>query len=567
MSRVSHPEPLLAAFPLHLRLDRAGRVRHVSDPAARLLGCRSGEPLWERLELVRPRRDAPPADPAALEGRVVLVARRDRPEARLRGQVIPVDGATRLLVGSPAVRDLHTLGELGLSARDLPPHDATADLLTSVAAQRQTLRELERTVGALREAQGDLARRNQELAEALRVRERLETRLVERGKLEALGELVGGITHDYNNLLTAILGHAEWGRDETADRRARDAFQDILEAGERAAGLTRRLLAFARGGAVSPGVTDLSMALPELGTLLDRLLPAGIHLLVEAERDGLPVPLDPTALEQVVLNLVFNARDAMPEGGAITVRAGAQALDAARAQGLQIPPGRYVRLQVRDQGTGIPPELRDRLFEPFFTTKGPGRGTGLGLSTVWGVVREVEGTVEVASTEGLGSTFTVWLPEAQPVEVDRRPARSAESAAPARSASILLVEDEASVRRVVARLLSRAGHRVVPVGDTASARQAFDLGMDLVVTDLTLPDGDGLDVADHVRGQTGGSVPVVVMTGFHRHPDLGRRVREGEVRLLPKPFDRERLIRTVEAALAGAEPPSLPSVWDRSLEL
>jgi CheY-like chemotaxis protein len=362
--------------------------------------------------------------------------------------------------------------------------------------------------------------------------------------------LAGGVAHDFNNLLTVILGNAALvdAALATGDPR-REEIDQIKIAAERAERLTRQLLAFARKQVIAPVPLDLSEVVRGTQKLLQRVLGEDVRLVTQLA-PGLPaVRADPGQLEQVIMNLAVNARDAMPRGGTLTIetRGGpgcAAAVDGAAA-------GPWVQLLVRDSGTGMSEEVKAHLFEPFFTTKRPGQGTGLGLATVHGAVGQAGGHVHVESEVGRGTAVTVCLPVTADAAV--RAEQPAAGSARGREA-VLVVEDDAQVRRVTMRTLERAGYRVVGAGDAAEALDRFREGavaFDLVVTDVIMPGLSGRAlVAELERLRPG--IRALYVSGYTRDALASRDVADEGIHFLPKPFTPATLLDRVREVLAAA---------------
>jgi PAS domain S-box-containing protein len=375
----------------------------------------------------------------------------------------------------------------------------------------------------------------------------LQEQLLQAQKLESVGRLAGGIAHDFNNLLTVLLGSAELLHDDLAGGPAadRELVEEIQSAGERARALTRQLLAFARRQVVAPVPLDLGEVVRGSEKLLRRLIGESIELSISAEPGLWPVRCDPGYVEQVVMNLAVNARDAMPNGGRLS-------LETANLPGNAAEEGDRVRLVVRDTGVGMSAEVKARLFEPFFTTKPVGQGTGLGLATVYGIVAQSGGRISVSSEPGQGAAFELLFPRhvagdpATAVAAD--PARGAERG----SGTILLVEDDRAVRRTAARALRRAGYRVVEAGDAAAALEASAdpaLALDLLVVDVGLPRVKGTRVAEAIR-RSRPQLPILLVSG-HVEEDADRgEVAEAGARFLPKPFTPSALLERVRTLLA-----------------
>ncbi len=369
---------------------------------------------------------------------------------------------------------------------------------------------------------------------------RLEEQFLQAQKLEAVGRLAGGVAHDFNNLLTVILSCTELLQDQ-AQGQAAEYVGEILLAAERARGLTRQLLAFARKGVVAPGPVDLTAQVRASERILRRLVGEDVQVKVDLQAPLWPVYCDAGQLDQVLLNLVVNARDAMPGGGTLTITT--------RDVPGQSGAPDQVSLVVKDTGVGLSPEVRQHLFEPFFTTKPSGKGTGLGLATVHGIVQQHGGRLQVESVPGQGAAFEVLLPrshvravalEAGP-EAPRSPAQE----------RILLVEDEPMVRHLAENALLGAGYRVVPAADGESARRLLgdpELDLDLVVTDVVLPGADGLKVAEYAR-QERPAIPVLFTSGYPADRLSSGGVLGADIDFLPKPFTPRLLLQRVRAAL------------------
>jgi PAS domain S-box-containing protein len=370
-------------------------------------------------------------------------------------------------------------------------------------------------------------------------------------KMEAIGQLAGGIAHDFNNHLTVILGHGEGLRASLPPGSEQAAEVDaILAAVERSAALTQQLLAFARRQAVDVRLLDLGAVVRGMLDMLRRLLPERIELAVELAPALPPVLADRGQMEQVVLNLLLNARDAIEGGGRIRLETavGPQPTKLP-GQAAPAPSERHVLLRVSDDGHGMDDAVRRRIFEPFFTTKPAGRGTGLGLSTVHGIVHQSGGAIEVESQPGRGTRISVYLPEAAPSELARpAPARPAEGTQ-AGSGSVLLVEDEASVRRLSRRALEAAGFRVLEAED---GRRALELvaeaAPDVVVSDIVMPGMSGLELADRIAERYP-EVPVLFVSGYADEAVESRPLRSAGRDLLWKPFRPQQLVDRVRQLL------------------
>ncbi len=381
-------------------------------------------------------------------------------------------------------------------------------------------------------------------------REQLEERLRQAHKLEALGKLAGGVAHDFNNVLMVILGNVA-----LMNRRApASELQQIESAASSAAGLTRQLLAFGRRALIEPTVLDLGVVLRESVEMVRRIIGERITVEHSIPEAPLAARLDRAQIEQVLLNLATNARDAMPDGGALRIEL--EALTLSRGQGV-LPPdgaeGRYVCIRVSDEGTGMDEATRARIFEPFFTTKAKGHGTGLGLSSVFGSVSQAGGFIRVCSEPGHGTRFELFFPRADESELTRTKDRISDAPARRGRERVLLVEDDEGVRAVVTLILSEAGYDVTQAGSLREARSVWQhLGppIALVIVDVVLPDGRGLDLASELRAERPG-LPLLCMSGY-AETEHGASALEDLARL-QKPFGADELLGKVRAAIeAGA---------------
>ena len=368
-------------------------------------------------------------------------------------------------------------------------------------------------------------------------------------KLEALGRLAGGVAHDFNNLLTVILGYADLLSRYGADDHAREVGGEIQKAAERAAGLTRQLLAFSRKQVLRPSVLDLNHLVRNLETMLRRLIGEDVQLTTSLHAGRLPVKADAGQLEQVLTNLVVNARDAMPRGGRLTL---------STTEAPVAPDGaRRALLTVTDSGCGMDEKVLKRLFEPFFTTKEVGKGTGLGLAMVYGVVKQSGGRIEVESEPGRGSTFRVYLPLSdgvpEVVEAPVTPNRSADG-----TETILLVEDEDAVRQLARRALQARGYNVLEAGDGVAALtvcQRHLRSIDIVVTDVVMPRLSGVDLVQKLK-TVRPQLKVLYVSGYTDSTVVRHGVEESEANYLQKPFTPDLLTRKVRELLDHVPQPA-----------
>ncbi|MEU8820486.1 ATP-binding protein [Actinoplanes sp. NPDC048796] len=445
------------------------------------------------------------------------------------------------------VRERIAAGERGVyyEARRLHKDGTPVEVSLNVAPIRDNLG---RVTGV-----SVVARDIRQAREAAERQRALEERTHQAQRMESLGKLAGGIAHDFNNILAIIVNYTEFAIEESAGHPGVQAdLNHVRTAADRAMGLTRQLLTFTRGDTVQPQDVDLNRALAEVRDMLERTIGEHITLAARPGEQPVIVRADPGQLQQILLNLALNARDAMPDGGALVLEAGTAELDGDEVK-MQpaLPAGRYARLQVSDTGEGMPPEVVQRIFEPFFTTKPRGRGTGLGLSTVYGIVTEAGGALNVYSEPGVGTTFRIYLPLA---------ADSAGAAVTVRPAAppsgdgrtILVVEDEIDLARVVTRILTAAGYHVLLADSAPHALELFaDKGCDALLTDVIMPEMSGPRLAEllHERDP---ALPVVYMSGYSNGLLGETRVLDPGIPFVEKPFTRQDLLHKVHDALPAA---------------
>jgi two-component system cell cycle sensor histidine kinase/response regulator CckA len=401
----------------------------------------------------------------------------------------------------------------------------------------------------------DITQRRQ--AEEL-LRER-EQQLRQAQKMEAVGRLSGGIAHDFNNLLGVIIGYSESieHRLSTEDPLRKDA-REIRKAGERAAALTHQLLAFSRQQVLQPKVLDLNAVVTDMSEMLRRLIGVNIELNTQLEPQLGYVKADKGQIEQIIVNLAVNARDAMPDGGRLLIETSNAYLDEPRARSLPfLRSGPHVLLTVTDTGIGMDQETLRHIFEPFFTTKGPGKGTGLGLATVYGVVKQSGGIVGVESEQGTGSKFKIYLPLAEESVLASAPEATGESDVTG-TGTILLVDDEESLRKLTADVLAERGYTVLSAGDGIQALEiarSYIEPIHLLLTDLAMPRLGGPALARymaHLRPET----RVLFMTGHAERDTASQGALPAGTEALQKPFNKDSLIRQVRQALDAAPHPA-----------
>ena len=431
-------------------------------------------------------------------------------------------------IRSVAAVPVHVGGELwGMLVLD----DCVDDRAWS-PAEIEALRAAAGALGAAvqrRQTEEELTEREQELRQSQ--------------KLEAIGRLAGGVAHDFNNMLTAIQGFATLLKGQIPeDDAARGYLEEILRAAGRSATLTRQLLAFSRKQVMRPKVLDLNDTIGNMEAMLQRLLGETVTLQTSLGGDLMKAKLDPGQIEQVIMNLCVNARDAMPNGGSLAIatrNVSANGEVIATDDGA-LPPGDYVELSVADSGIGLDPEIRDRIFEPFFTTKNTGEGTGLGLATVYGIVNQSHGSIAVESEPGAGTTFRIYFPRAaateQP-EPTERLARPAGASSPT-STTVAVVEDEEAVRRLIEGVLGKAGYTVV---SASTGREALDElsrldgPIDMLLTDVVMPEMGGPELARRLRDQHP-ELRVCFMSGYTEDEIFRHGVETKDETFLEKPF-------------------------------
>jgi nitrogen-specific signal transduction histidine kinase len=383
-------------------------------------------------------------------------------------------------------------------------------------------------------------------------RRRLEEQYLQAQKMEAVGRLAGGIAHDFNNLLTVILGYGDVVLGQLPrGSPARDLVTEMVRAGERAAALTRQLLAFSRQQMLAPRVLDLNAVVTDLERMLRRVIGEDVALRTSLQPALGHVKADPGQVEQVVLNLAVNARDAMPTGGKLTIETHDVELDEGYARSRpEARPGRHVLLAVSDSGCGMTAEVLAHAFEPFFTTKGPGKGTGLGLATVHGIVKQAGGHVAVYSEPGLGTTFKVYLPRVHE-PVSRGKSRAGQAPLPRGTETLLLVEDDESVRSLTGMVLRQGGYTVLEAGDGGEAVRiagGHAGSIHLLVTDVVLPQTGGRQLAERLLGLHPG-MRVLYLSGYTDDAVVRHGILEDQVHFLSKPFSPAVLALKVREVL------------------
>ena len=448
----------------------------------------------------------------------------------VRLRMIDADADTRALIES--LLRTHTGREYVVESTN-----ASGASLTDEAERR--------VAAALRESEA-------QLAAVLADRERLERQFYQVQKMETVGQLAGGIAHDFNNILTAIVGFGTLIAEQVSgnDEAARNA-AEILAAANRASALTRQLLAFGRRQVLHPTRLDLNETVHALAGMLRQLIGEHIDLQIVCKPDLPPIRADLSQLESALANLVINARDAMPRGGRLTIETTDVVLDDDYcAAHVGVRPGHYARLSVSDTGVGMSLEVQARIFEPFFTTKEAGKGSGLGLATVYGIVKQSGGNIWVYSEEGMGATFKMYLPVAETQDLPaahHEPVRGQWSRG---TETVLLVEDAPMIRRLAREIMTRAGYTVIEAGDGDQAAQlaARLLRIDVLLTDVVMPRLNGIELADLLR-TTRRDLRVLFMSGYTDTAIVRNGLLRDSATFIQKPFTPEELLRKLRVVI------------------
>jgi PAS domain S-box-containing protein len=394
-----------------------------------------------------------------------------------------------------------------------------------------------------------------EQVEAEQIRSELEDQLRHAQKMESIGRLAGGVAHDFNNQLTAMMGYASLAlRRIDEDNPARKDMEVILSSAEQASQLTRQLLAFARRQAIEPVVVNLNKLITDVNKMLSRLIGENIELAILLSESLGKIKADPNQLEQILLNLAINARDAMPNGGKLTIKTANVKLNHNVAY-LDIKPGNYVRLTVSDTGIGMSDEVKSKIFEPFFTTKPVGQGTGLGLATCFGIIKQNEGHIRVESQPGEGTSFIIDLPCLETTDdiPEHMPYKETLTYLPKGEETVLLVEDELSVRQMIAGMLKKLGYTVLEAGNGEEAlrlvREKTDVNIDLLMTDVIMPKMGGRELVEHIQANGTVILNVLFMSGY-----VGEITLQLETpHFLQKPFSLSKLAYKMRDVLGTSE--------------
>jgi len=393
--------------------------------------------------------------------------------------------------------------------------------------------------------------------EAISQRERLEEQLRQAQKMEAIGRLAGGIAHDFNNLLTAIIGNADLALlSITEEDLVWDNIKDISSTAERAAELTRQLLAFSRKQIIKPIIVNVSSVLSDIESMLRRVIGEDINLNFSIAENLHSIKADPTQIEQLIVNLSVNARDAMPKGGQLTVATKNIHLDSSGSKiFIDAPEGDYIELTISDSGTGIPIEIQDRVFEPFFTTKGD-LGTGLGLATVYGVVKQNKGYIVIESSKGKGTTFKILLPSLiDEPESNKCYENGSDESQDNSNELILIVEDEEFVRKMAVKSLQKYGFSVI---ESSCGKEAIEIcnkskeNIDLVLSDVVMPDMNGPDIIPHIK-KCYPDIKVLFMSGYTEDSIVDQSILDPNINFIAKPFRPLELVQKIKVVLGNQE--------------
>src|SRR5438094_4019795 len=477
-----------------------------------------------------------------------------------------------IFVSAIQVTDLYLMRGYAAGAVDYVPVQVIPDLLR---AKVRVFAELYRKTRQLEVLNAELERRvaerTAELAHAnADLERRVEERTLEREaalaqvhemrKVESLGQLTGGVAHDFNNLLMAVLGNLELVRKFLPDDpKIRRLIDGAIQGAERGATLTKRMLAFARRQELKPETVDVPNLVDSMVEMLRRSLGPGIQITTEFELDLPPTPVDPNQLELALLNLAPNARDAMPLGGRLTISAHRERIGAGDVPGL--PPGDYVCIAERDTGEGMDEVTLKRATEPFFTTKGAGRGTGLGLSMVDGLVAQSGGAMRITSQQGAGSTVELWLPVAEAEAVERPRPVAPQRVQESRCCRVLVIDDDPIVLAGTAAMLEDLGHTATEVDSAEQGLKILqsDASIDLVITDHAMPGMTGTELAKRIRRKWP-ELPVIIATGYAELPGE----LDPSVPRLSKPY-RQQDLAAVVAHLVGEQPAAEPAALNAAV--
>jgi PAS domain S-box-containing protein len=472
-----------------------------------------------------------------------------------QGRGVVVHDLTKAVHLSPWREFAQTKGLWSVACQPLTFQGKVIAALTVYAAEENAFGELE--INLITELAGDLslgiaAARTRKWAEKEKEkRQGIEKQLQQSERLEAVGQLAGGIAHDFNNLLMVIMAQVELLSLHLSGT-ALERTGKVMQSAHRAAALTAQLLAFSRKQIFQPQVMSLNQVVPGISEILQRLVREDIDIRVVLCKGPWMVEIDRSQIERVIMNLVVNARDAMPNGGILTIETeNCEMSQGQLAAHPLVPPGRYAMLAVSDTGVGMTAEVKARLFEPFFTTKEQGKGTGLGLSMAYGIVKQSDGFIWIYSELGKGTSFKIYLPIANKVQLLSREGSASGAVQERRNATVLVVEDDAGLRDVISDFLISGGHTVIAAeGPVEACRLAFErrAEIDLLLTDVVLKEGNGKQLVQQLRDQ-GCTFNVIYMSGYTPNAIVHHGVLDSGVLFLQKPFSRPALLDKIEVAL------------------
>ncbi len=529
-------EILDRAFPFHFAVNERGHIIR-SGPRLQEIGgdLLKSQSFFEMKALDSPLPIRNFKDLLSIDGEMQVVELPFLNGIRLRGQFI-YENHTELMLflGHPWITDLSELEGHGLMLHDFPANSGVAELLILLQARNNSVREMRDLTARVRDASNQLEIRNQDLESELKNRALLEEQLLQSQKMQAIGQLASGVAHDFNNVLLAISGHATLGQATSDADTAKRHFSAIQEASTQAADITARLLVYARQKQIKIVNINLEKVLNESIVMIGPLMSDDVKIEIELDPHANDVRSDPVALQQVIVNLIVNARDSMQTGGSIIVRTRHEDSDIATSMfGGSRPRGSWNIIEVEDHGIGMDEATLSRIFEPFFSTKEIGKGTGLGLSTVWGIIERSAGYIDVISKPGSGTTFSIHLPSTSNSEVHLSPTPTTPTSVSGRR--MLLVEDDELVRRTITEVLSYASWSVVSAACGEDALHALESAVepfDVLVTDLSMPGMSGRELGKAVR-ISHPTLKIIYVSGFD--PEYDDPEAES-ITILAKPF-------------------------------
>jgi len=545
------------AFPFHLAISSEGEIVRVGPRLREIAPALGpGDPMESQLRFIRPHDVTSFSGLKKNEKQLTVLEILAVPGFKLRGELFLIrqeDEEILILMCLPWIQDLQQLKNFNLRLHDFPP--GVDDLLMNLHLKSNEERLSRRHTKRMALASEELEKQNKQLEKELLERKRLEQTLIQSQKMQAIGQLAGGVAHDFNNILLSIDGHAQLAQISSGDVEATKRHLDrIREATRRASEITARLLSFGRRTMMSNSDVDIASAISEAEGILAPLLGESINLTFDIGPEATSVYIDPAAFQQILVNLAINARDSMENVGKITFALDRVMINEAQELKLgSIHPGEYVRVTAQDEGCGMTAEVMDKILEPFFTTKDASKGTGLGLSTIVWILERCDGAMDVRSEVGVGTTFSIFL---QPTKATgstlevaplRRKMLDRDKSADTR---ILVVEDERDVRELVHDMLRHDGFQVVLA---SHGEEALELvsdesveGFDLIISDIVMPEMTGHVLQKRLQ-EMGLDVPFAFMTGYD--PERTKSPEYDSTPLLRKPFNMEELRELIHSVL------------------